>query len=290
MIQSMTGFGKVTADFPTKKVTVEVKTLNGKGFDVYMRLPNAYREKEMELRALLLQRLDRGKVEFNITEEYAGEGVSAEVNGRAIEQYYNQLQGISERLGIAPPTDWLSVMIKLPDVVKMGGSEMEEEEWKSILATVEKALRRLEDFRRQEGEMLEDLLKKKIACIGRLLKEVDVYESERVDRIKSRIGDHLEKIAAGDYDRNRFEQELIFYIEKLDVSEEKSRLANHLSYFIETIDKEQVQGRKLGFITQEIGREVNTLGSKSNHAEMQKIVVQMKDELEQIKEQVLNVL
>jgi uncharacterized protein (TIGR00255 family) len=286
----MTGFGKVTADFPTKKVTVEVKTLNGKGFDVYMRLPNAYREKEMELRALLLQRLDRGKVEFNITEEYAGEGVSAEVNGRAIEQYYNQLQGISERLGIAPPTDWLSVMIKLPDVVKMGGSEMEEEEWKSILATVEKALRRLEDFRRQEGEMLEDLLKKKIACIGRLLKEVDVYESERVDRIKSRIGDHLEKIAAGDYDRNRFEQELIFYIEKLDVSEEKSRLANHLSYFIETIDKEQVQGRKLGFITQEIGREVNTLGSKSNHAEMQKIVVQMKDELEQIKEQVLNVL
>jgi uncharacterized protein (TIGR00255 family) len=287
----MTGFGKVTSELPTKKVTVEIKTLNSKGFDVYMRLSNAYHEKEMALRTLLLQRLDRGKVEFNITVEYLGTSVPKEVNARAIKQYYNQLQEISDELGIAPPTDWFSTLLRLPDTVKSDGQEdIEEEEWEVVLVIVEEALRRLGDFRRQEGEMLEALLKKKIANINRLLKEVDAYEVDRVDRIKSRIGDHLEKITAGEYDRNRFEQELIFYIEKLDVSEEKSRLANHLSYFIETIDKEHVQGRKLGFIAQEIGREVNTLGSKSNHAEMQKIVVQMKDELEQIKEQVLNVL
>jgi uncharacterized protein (TIGR00255 family) len=287
----MTGFGKATAEFPTKKLTVEIKSLNSKQFDIYTRLPHSYREREMELRALLFQRLGRGKVELNITVEYIGKEVSAGVNRTAMEQYYRQLQEIAGDLGIAPPTDWLYILLRLPDVVKTEAAALDEEEWKVVVATVEEALQCLCDFRRQEGEMLETVLKTKIDNISCLLKEIDSYEGERIERVKTRISDNLEKTSiASDYSRDRFEQELIFYIEKLDVNEEKSRLANHLTYFLDTMNHERGQGRKLGFIAQEIGREVNTIGSKSNHAEMQKIVVQMKDELEQIKEQVLNIL
>jgi uncharacterized protein (TIGR00255 family) len=287
----MTGFGKVTAEFPSKKLTIEIKALNSKQLDIYTRLPHNYREREMEFRALLLRHLERGKVEFTITVEYLGKETSAGVNRRAMEQYYGQLREIAGELGIAPPADWLPVLLRLPDVVTTDYVTPDGEEWKVVVEAVEEAIRRLCAFRRQEGEMLDTLLKKKIDHIGRLLKEIDPYEEERIERIKARISDNLEKIsAASAYDKNRFEQELIFYIEKLDVSEEKSRLANHLTYFVDTMDHESAQGRKLGFIAQEIGREINTLGSKSNHAGMQKIVVQMKDELEQIKEQVLNIL
>jgi uncharacterized protein (TIGR00255 family) len=287
----MTGFGKVTAELSTKKLTIEIKALNSKQLDIYTRLPQIYREKEMELRALLFQGLGRGKVEFSISVEDIGQDTSVGVNRGAIEQYYQQLREIADDLGIVPPTDWLQVLLRLPDIVKTDTVAPDEKEWQVIIGAVEEALQCLREFRRQEGEMLEILLKTKIDNIGRLLKEIEHYEGERIERVKTRISDNLEKISTTvGYDKNRFEQEFIFYIEKLDISEEKSRLSNHLAYFVDTIEREHTQGRKLGFIAQEIGREINTLGSKSNHAEMQKLVVQMKDELEQIKEQILNIL
>jgi len=286
----MTGFGKVTAELPTKKVTVELKALNSKQLDLSTRIPPVYKEKEMEIRTLLLQTLERGKVEFNIQIENIGKDIPTQINVAAIESYYNQIKTIADGMKMELPQDWFQVLLRLPDVIKSEVGELEESEWIVVLTTAKDAIKQLQDFRRQEGEMLFKLFEKKIANIDNLLSDIDEYEGERIEKIKARIIDNLEKVAEKDYDKNRFEQEMIYYIEKLDINEEKSRLRNHLNYFLSTIKDGGSQGKKLGFIAQEIGREVNTLGSKSNHVEMQKIVVQMKDELEQIKEQVLNVL
>ena len=286
----MTGFGKVTAELPSKKVTVEIKALNSKQLDLSTRSPAVYREKEMQVRNLLLQTLERGKIEFNIYVEYIGKDVPTQINPVAFENYYNQIKAIAERLQIALPSDWFQTLLRMPDVVKTDVQELDDAEWQVVENAVKEAIRQLRDFRIQEGAMLQKLFETKVGNIARLLSEVEVYEKERIEKIKARIMDNLEKVAGQDYDKNRFEQEMIYYIEKLDVNEEKNRLDNHLKYFISTMENGQGQGKKLGFIAQEMGREINTLGSKSNHAEMQKIVVQMKDELEQIKEQVLNVL
>ena len=286
----MTGFGKVIAELPTRKVTVEVKSLNSKQLDLSTRLPSVYKEKEMEIRSLLLQLLERGKVEFNIYIEYIGKDMPTHINLPAVENYYNQIKDIADKLNISVPADWFQTLLRMPDTIKSEISEVDESEWNVVLDTIKKAVIQLHDFRIQEGAMLFELFEKKIGNIAYLLSQIEEYEAERIEKIKTRITEGLEKIAEKDYDKNRLEQEMIYYIEKLDVNEEKSRLNNHLKYFIDTMKDGHGQGKKLGFIVQEIGREINTLGSKSNHAEMQKIVVQMKDELEQIKEQVLNVL
>ena len=286
----MTGFGKVTAELPSKKVTVEIKALNSKQLDLSTRIPSIYKDKEMELRSLLLQSLERGKVEFNIFIEYIGKDTPTQINLAAVENYYNQIKEIAEKLNISVPNDWFQTLLRMPDAIKSETVEPDESEWEVVLETVKDAIKHLCDFRIQEGAMLQKLFEQKIANIATLLKEVEKYEGERIEKIKARIMDNLQKIAEKDYDKNRFEQEMIYYIEKLDVNEEKNRLDNHLTYFISTMESGHAQGKNLGFIAQEMGRKINTLGSKSNHAEMQKIVVQMKDELEQIKEQVLNVL
>ena len=290
MIQSMTGFGKVTAELPSKKVTVEIKALNSKQLDLSTRIPSVYKEKEMQIRSLLLQSLERGKVEFNIFIEYIGKDTPTQINLAAVENYYNQIKEIADKLNISLPADWFQTLLRMPDVIKTEAQEVNEEEWNVVEKAIKEAIQHLCDFRIQEGAMLQKLFEQKIANIARLLSEVELYDKERIEIVIARIMDTLEKLAGQDYDKNRFEQEMIYYIEKLDVNEEKNRLDNHLKYFISTMESGQGQGKKLGFIAQEMGREINTLGSKSNHAEMQKIVVQMKDELEQIKEQVLNVL
>ncbi|MCD7976747.1 MAG: YicC family protein [Tannerellaceae bacterium] len=290
MIQSMTGFGKVTAELPTKKVTVEIKALNSKQLDLSTRIPSIYKEREMLIRSQLLKELKRGKVEFSISIEYIGKETPVHINVAAIENYHNQIKKIAADLGVEEPADWFQTLLRMPEVIKSDIVEPDENEWNIIQRTIEQAITQLHEFRKQEGVMLQKLFIQKIENIASLLSEIEKYEGERIERIKVRIMDNLEKIAAKDYDKNRFEQEMIYYIEKLDVNEEKVRLDNHLKYFIQTMESGQGQGKKLGFIVQEIGREINTLGSKSNHAEMQKVVVRMKDELEQIKEQILNVL
>lgn len=288
----MTGFGKVTAELPTKKVTVEIKALNSKQLDLSTRIPSIYKEKEMLIRSRLLQTLERGKVDFSIYIEYIGKDNSSQINQEAVANYFAQLKTISETLGISAPSNWMEMqtILRMPDVIRTEQAEVAEEEWEVVRQTIDKAIEQLCEFRIQEGAMLQKLFTQKVENIANLLNEVAPYEKERVEKIKARILDNLEKLLGQDYDKNRFEQEMIYYIEKLDINEEKNRLDNHLKYFIETMNNGHGQGKKLGFIAQEMGREINTLGSKSNHAEMQKIVVRMKDELEQIKEQVLNVL
>lgn len=290
MIQSMTGFGKATLELPAKKVTVEVKSLNSKQLDLSARVPSVYKEQELNIRSLIGRRLERGKVDFAIYIENTGKDTTSQINQNVLEAYYNQIKESSEKMGIAVPSDWFQVLLRMPDALKYEAQEADEEEWNKVLDTINKALDHLIEFRIQEGVMLENLFSEKVANITALQSDVEPYEAERVEKVKSRIIEALEKIEKFDYDKNRFEQEMIYYIEKLDINEEKNRLTNHLSYFIETMKNGSGQGKKLGFIAQEMGREINTMGSKSNHAQMQKIVVQMKDELEQIKEQVLNVL
>ena len=292
MIQSMTGYGKATAELSDKKINVEIKSLNSKAMDLSTRIAPLYREKEIEIRNEIAKALERGKVDFSlwIDKKDACELITP-INQDVVVAYYERIRTISETTGIPAPEDWFSTLLRMPDVMtKNDIQELSEEEWKAVHATVLQAIQNLVDFRIQEGAMLQKLFEQKIANIARLLSEVELYEKERIEKVKTRIMDNLEKIAGQDYDKNRFEQEMIYYIEKLDVNEEKNRLDNHLKYYISTMESGHGQGKKLGFIAQEIGREINTLGSKSNHAEMQKIVVQMKDELEQIKEQVLNVL
>ncbi len=290
MILSMTGFGKSVAELSSKKVTVELKSVNSKQLDLSTRIPSAYREKEMEIRNELSQQLERGKVDFSIFIENIGKETTTQINQSIVEAYVRQIKQISENTGIALPADWFSVVLRMPEVLKAEVQAFDEEEWTIISQTVKEAVAQFVEFRQQEGAGLQRLFMQKIDAIATLLKEVEPYDAERIERVKSRLQEAISKLENVDYDRNRFEQELIFYIEKLDVNEEKHRLGHHLNYFIETMETGKGQGKKLGFITQEIGREINTLGSKSNHAEMQKIVVKMKDELEQIKEQVLNVL
>lgn len=292
MIQSMTGYGKATAELPDKKINVEIKSLNSKAMDLSTRIAPVYREKEMEIRNEISKALERGKVDFSLwVEKKEGVENATPINQALIEGYYQQIQAISQNLNIPVPADWFQTLLRLPDVMtKTEVQELSEEEWEAAHKCVLEAINHLVDFRKQEGAALEKKFREKIANITNLLEAIAPFEKERVEKIKERITDALEKTLNTDYDKNRLEQELIYYIEKLDVNEEKQRLGNHLKYFISTLENGSGQGKKLGFIAQEMGREINTLGSKSNHAEMQKIVVQMKDELEQIKEQVLNVM
>lgn len=290
MIQSMTGFGKVIAEMTDKKVTIEIKSLNSKQLDLFTRIPSAYREKEMQIRNELSQKLERGKIDFILHVEYIGKDTSTKINAAVVEGYYEQIRDLAGRLSVSLPDDWFPTLLRLPDVIKNETVEVDEAEWQKVYQAIADALARLIEFRQQEGRMLQKLFEQKIATIGELLKEVEPYEQDRIDKIKGRLLENLQKVPEVEYDKNRFEQELIYYLEKLDINEEKDRLRNHLHYFIDTMNNGSGQGKKLGFIVQEIGREINTLGSKSNHAEMQQIVVQMKDVLEQIKEQVLNVL
>ena len=292
MIQSMTGYGKATAELSDKKINVEIKSLNSKAMDLSTRIAPLYREKEIEIRNEIAKALERGKVDFSlwIDKKDACELITP-INQDVVVAYYERIRTISETTGIPAPEDWFSTLLRMPDVMtKNDIQELSEEEWKAVHATVLQAIQNLVDFRIQEGAALEKKFREKISNIAKLLTSVDPYEKERVEKIKERITDALEKTISVDYDKNRLEQELIYYIEKLDINEEKQRLSNHLKYFINTMEDGSGQGKKLGFIAQEMGREINTLGSKSNHAEMQRIVVRMKDELEQIKEQVLNVM
>ncbi|WP_315352228.1 YicC/YloC family endoribonuclease [Phocaeicola abscessus] len=290
MIQSMTGYGKSSAIFGGKKIIVEIKSLNSKAMDLSTHIAPDYREKEMDIRALITQKLERGKVDFNLWIEKENEQAAPPINVSLVENYYRQIKALSTQLDIPEPTDWFNLLFRMPDVLtKVETQELEEEEWETAWRVVEEAVNHLVIFRTQEGAALEKKFMEKIDNIERLLQSIESYEAERVAKIRERIIESLKTLPV-DYDKNRLEQELIYYIEKLDISEEKQRLENHLQYFRETMKNGHGQGKKLGFIAQEMGREINTTGSKSNLAEMQNIVVQMKDELEQIKEQVLNVM
>lgn len=286
----MTGFGKATCEVGTKKLTIEIKSLNSKQLDLFSRLPNIYKEKELELRNYVAQKLERGKVEFSISMDSINGAQPNQINKTLVKSYYEEIKSLSQELGVEPPADWMKILLKMPDVMKMEAAELEETDWKIIRMAFEEAVDNLIEFRQKEGESLKKVFLQKIENIRNLLVQVEPYEKERVEKIKTRILENLSSLKQVEIDKNRFEQEMIYYIEKLDVNEEKNRLRQHLDYFVETMNAEGASGKKLGFIAQEIGREINTLGSKSNHPEMQKIVVMMKDELEQIKEQVLNVL
>jgi len=290
MIQSMTGFGKVTVELPAKKIIIEIKSLNSKQLDLTSRISPVYREKEIQIRNELLQALERGKIEIVITVESAEKESSAKINLPVFESYYEQVNTISEKLNIRVPDNWFQTLLRMPEVVKTEITEPDEAEWETVRQGIQEAIGQLIGYRKKEGAMLEQLLEQKIANIAGLLLQVEPYENERIDKIKIRISENQKKLTDIEYDAGRFEQEMFYYIEKLDINEEKSRLDHHLKYFIDTLRNGSGQGKKLGFISQEIGRETNTLGSKSNHVEIQKLVVQMKDELEQIKEQILNVL
>jgi uncharacterized protein (TIGR00255 family) len=291
MIQSMTGYGKTVVAYKEKKIHVEVKSLNSKSLDVSTRISPLYREKEMEIRQKIANALVRGKIDFSIWVEKEAGSDATPINALLVENYYKQIKEIAQKTGIPEPSDWFFTLLRLPDVTTKTEVEvLDEEEWQVACKAVDDALAQLVEFRQQEGEALQKKFLDNIDTIAQLLADIEPYEKSRVEKIRSRIIEGLASIPEVDYDKNRLEQELIYYIEKLDISEEKQRLANHLAYFRQTMDEQQSQGKKLGFIAKEMGREINTTGSKSNQAEMQNIVVRMKDQLEQIKEQVLNVL
>ena len=292
MILSMTGYGKAVVTYKGKKINVEVKSLNSKNLDLSTRIAPLYREKEMEIRQTISKTLERGKVDFSLWVEKDAALDATPINAELVENYYNQIKQISAQTGIPEPMDWYTTLLRLPDVTTKTEVEvLDDEEWEAAKKAIEEAIEHHFQFRKQEGEALERKFNEKIDNIENLLKSIEPFEESRVPKIKERIIDGLEQIAKVDYDKNRLEQELIYYIEKLDISEERQRLTNHLNYFRETMKEEgHGVGKKLGFIAQEMGREINTTGSKSNQAEMQNIVVMMKDELEQIKEQVLNAL
>ena len=286
MIQSMTGYGKAVVEYGEKKINVEVKSLN-----LSTRIAPIYREKEMQIRQMVSQALTRGKVDFSIWIEKDTVVDATPVNGALVAGYYKQIKEITQKNNIPEPADWLATLMRMPDVLTKTETEtLTDEEWEAATKAINEALGKLTEFRMQEGAALQRKFSEKIDNIAALLESIEPFEKARVEKIRSRIIDGLKSIPEVEYDKNRLEQELIYYIEKLDISEEKQRLANHLKYFRETMEETQGVGKKLGFIAQEMGREINTTGSKSNNAEMQNIVVKMKDELEQIKEQVLNAL
>ena len=291
MIQSMTGYGKAVLTYKTKKINVEIKSLNSKSIDLTTRIAPIYREKEMEIRQLIIRQLERGKLDFAIWIEHEGGVEATPINAALVEDYYRQIKAIAAKSGIPEPNDWFYTLLRMPDVTSRTESvSLEDEEWEVAKEAIQTALDQLIAFRKQEGAALETKFHEKVYNIERLLASIEPYEQARVPKIKEQMIRELEKIPEVDYNKNRLEQELIYYIEKLDISEEKQRLTNHLNYFRQTMAEPVANGKKLGFIAQEMGREINTTGSKSNQAEMQNIVVMMKDELEQIKEQVLNVL
>ncbi|GGC80995.1 hypothetical protein GCM10011508_05430 [Flavobacterium lutivivi] len=286
MIQSMTGFGKASLQLPTKKITVEIKSLNSKGLDLNTRMPSVYREMELGLRNLLSQKLERGKIDFSLFIEITGEETTSKINVPIVKGYINQMKAVIPN---ADETELMKMAVRMPDALKTERDEIDENEWKQIQTVIDEAIENINSFRKSEGVALEKEFLHRIANIMTLMNNAVEYDTERVETVKSRLRTALDELQVN-VDENRFEQELIFYLEKYDITEEKVRLENHLNYFIETLAGTEANGRKLGFITQEMGREINTMGSKSNHSEMQKLVVMMKDELEKIKEQVLNVL
>lgn len=288
----MTGFGRGCISSPSKNITVEVKSLNSKQLDLMMRVPPYFREYELELRQMTTEKLHRGKVEIIVSVESTIPENTSTINIDALKAYKTQLESLAKALNLEEPADWYSTLLRLPDALKSAQTEINEADITALKQAATIAIEGLNAFRLQEGARLFTFFREKIANIDSLLKETEVYEAERIPKIRKRIEEQLEKLNGIDYDNGRLEQELIYYIEKLDVNEEKQRLRSHLNYFVETMESSdlQGQGKKLGFIAQEMGREINTLGSKSNNADMQRQVVMMKDELEQIKEQVLNVL
>jgi uncharacterized protein (TIGR00255 family) len=286
MIQSMTGFGKATLQLPNKKITVEIKSLNSKGIDLNTRMPSIYREMELGLRNLISQKLERGKVDFSLFVEVTGEETSSKINVPIVKGYINQMKAVIPN---ADETELMKMAVRMPDALKTEREEIDENEWNEIQKVIDEAIVNINNFRATEGKSLEKEFQNRISNIRNLMNEAVSFDTERIETVKTRLRTALDELKEN-VDENRFEQELIFYLEKYDITEEKVRLGNHLDYFIETLNGEEANGRKLGFITQEMGREINTMGSKSNHSEMQKKVVMMKDELEKIKEQVLNVL
>ena len=285
MIQSMTGFGKSTLQLPTKKISIEIKSLNSKSLDLNARMPNQYREKELDMRKLIASSLMRGKVDFSLYIETTSDDTTSAINSEVVKSYMQQLKQVVA----SDATELLKMGIKMPDALKTVREEIDETEYDSILNTLKEALVEINRFRTDEGKALEDDFNLRISNIKNLLEEVIKIDPDRINQVKERLRKGIEELKES-VDENRFEQELVYYIEKYDITEEKTRLDNHLSYFTETINRADSNGKKLGFISQEIGREINTIGSKSNYAPMQQLVVQMKDELEKIKEQLLNVL
>jgi uncharacterized protein (TIGR00255 family) len=282
----MTGFGKASLQLATKKITVEVKSLNSKGLDLNTRMPSVYRENELALRNLLALKLERGKVDFSLYVEVTGEDTSSKINAPIVKAYMAQLKTI---LPNADDTELMKMAIRMPDTMKTEREEIDENEWKQIQIVIDEAIENMLSFRKSEGASLEKEFTLRVENIRNYMNQALVLDPERVNNIKERLQTAIDELKVN-VDTNRFEQELIYYLEKLDITEEKVRLTNHLDYFLQTLNGSEANGRKLGFITQEMGREINTMGSKSNHAGMQKLVVMMKDELEKIKEQVLNVL
>ncbi len=282
----MTGFGKATVQLQAKKITVEIKSLNSKGLDLNMRLPQAYREMELELRNIVSQRLERGKVDFCIYVENTIEQTASKINAPIVKAYIEQMR---EVIPDADATELMKMAVRMPDALKTDREEVDETEWKQIRKAIEEALDNIQQFRRDEGASLDKEFRIRIDNIRTFMEAAYEIDPDRIAAIKERLHNAVTELKA-EIDQNRFEQELIYYLEKLDITEEKVRLSNHLDYFLETLDLQEANGRKLGFIGQEMGREINTMGSKSNHSKMQKLVVLMKDELEKIKEQVLNVL
>ncbi len=290
MVRSMTGYGKAECEFSQKKVTIEIKSLNSKQMDLNTRISLLFREKDLEIRRELSEKLIRGKVDFILYTESLGDESATKINAGIVRSYYKQMEQISADLNIPLENSILQTILTLPEVVKNEREELNDQEWKSILEKISEAIDALDKFRIQEGSILKQDLISNVNSITTLLKEVEQYEVERLTRIKEKIFDGLRDISIEQVNENRLEQEMIFYMEKMDINEEKVRLKNHCDYFLETLELNEPVGKKLGFIAQEIGREVNTLGSKANHTEMQKLVIRMKDSLEKMKEQLLNVL
>lgn len=291
MIKSMTGFGKAVLELPGKKITIEIKTLNSKQIDISTRIPSIYKEKELEVRSLISSQLQRGKIEFNVYLENTGESATYTFNKKLARSYYEELKELAGEINQQSYSNYLPIVIKMPEVLKPDIEDMNEEDWKQIERSIVDALIQVDEYRTGEGKNLEEDFKKRINKISGLLDEVKPYEKQRVDAYRERIMKNIhELLDESQIDKNRLEQELIYYIEKLDITEEKVRLKNHCDYFLETLDEPVSMGKKLSFISQEIGREINTLGSKANDSDIQKIVVQMKDELEKIKEQLFNIL
>lgn len=291
MIKSMTGYGKTESELDNKKITVEIKTLNSKQLDLNTRMPSAYRAKELEIRNILSQGLERGKIELNIQLEQNGEDSNFSINKALARKYYDQLKGLADDLDQSDFSNYLPIILKMPDVLKADKEDLDENEWIKLEKIIKDAITQVDEFRLQEGKLLQKEISDRVFTIVKLLEEVEPFETVRIDQIKERIQKNLDSLQTDlKIDQNRFEQELIYYIEKIDITEEKVRLKQHCDYFLETIVCDGSLGKKLGFISQEIGREINTLGSKANEVNMQKIVIQMKDELEKIKEQLFNIL